>query len=600
MVGVPGKYKGCETCRLRRVKCDNTRPLCRKCLDGGRACAGYERETVFIVGTVEDQGRCSSHPPRRGVARSRSRGGRGKAVPARGMASSSTMGLASSSVTGMASLSGAGGVGRDGGAGLEFALREQLPLRPAWDSLVDVEWMGRRYRLRVAGLYTDLGGLGLMRGRAGGDGEGQGGGVFVSLPVYAPPPDVRPGQGQEVGVRARCLVHLGRPDEELGSGEEADGVCLFLYEHTSSYFSNQPHWQDPSANTNTIRGLGPEAFRSFPAHNFFVRVYRPVAIMSALLNRTPTYLSDPSWLTTPFATHPKSPLDHLLDSLSTFPALLARADHVLAQRHTLARRLTAQELLHTCLDVELNLARATQVLGGQQQQQPLFRFEAPSAAAPGEDGLPGEEKEEEAVAAAAAFPRLSFRSAHAALVMAHYWTALVVLYPTVWRLYFAAVLDPVVDVDAQQTQQQQQQQGIEMRWGSGHVGTGMGMGPMTGSSDVAVPGSRVLPVPVRLQALDPMRYSLARTREVSGNVCRAMDFLLAEGCVQPDLMWHMFRVVENLFREIGGMGMDMGLVVGHGGFELMWCEGFRERLVARGRKMREVVLGRRWVGVASF
>ncbi|KAH6627769.1 hypothetical protein F5144DRAFT_549180 [Chaetomium tenue] len=64
MVGVPGKYKGCETCRLRRVKCDNQRPYCRKCLDGGRTCAGYERETVFIIGTLEDQGRCSSHPPR--------------------------------------------------------------------------------------------------------------------------------------------------------------------------------------------------------------------------------------------------------------------------------------------------------------------------------------------------------------------------------------------------------------------------------------------------------------------------------------------------------------------------------------------------------
>ncbi|OAA64289.1 Zn(2)-C6 fungal-type DNA-binding domain protein [Niveomyces insectorum RCEF 264] len=64
MVGVPGKFKGCETCRLRRVKCDNTRPFCKKCQDTGRSCAGYERETVFIIGTPEDGGRCSSHPPR--------------------------------------------------------------------------------------------------------------------------------------------------------------------------------------------------------------------------------------------------------------------------------------------------------------------------------------------------------------------------------------------------------------------------------------------------------------------------------------------------------------------------------------------------------
>ncbi|KJR82369.1 uncharacterized protein SPSK_03074 [Sporothrix schenckii 1099-18] len=64
MVGVPGKFKGCETCRLRRVKCDNTRPYCKKCHDTGRECAGYDRETVFIIGTPQDGGRCSSHPPR--------------------------------------------------------------------------------------------------------------------------------------------------------------------------------------------------------------------------------------------------------------------------------------------------------------------------------------------------------------------------------------------------------------------------------------------------------------------------------------------------------------------------------------------------------
>ncbi|KAL2259324.1 hypothetical protein VTK26DRAFT_7041 [Humicola hyalothermophila] len=44
--------------------CDNARPFCRKCIDTGRECAGYERETVFIIGTIQDQSRCSSHPPR--------------------------------------------------------------------------------------------------------------------------------------------------------------------------------------------------------------------------------------------------------------------------------------------------------------------------------------------------------------------------------------------------------------------------------------------------------------------------------------------------------------------------------------------------------
>lgn len=66
MVGVAGKYKGCNTCRARRVKvraysdflvcmdsliglkCDNERPTCRKCSDSGRECQGYG-ESFFPI-----------------------------------------------------------------------------------------------------------------------------------------------------------------------------------------------------------------------------------------------------------------------------------------------------------------------------------------------------------------------------------------------------------------------------------------------------------------------------------------------------------------------------------------------------------------------
>ncbi|KAL4971842.1 hypothetical protein BDW66DRAFT_155288 [Aspergillus desertorum] len=32
---------GCRTCKIRRVKCDEQRPSCRKCVDSGRTCDGY-------------------------------------------------------------------------------------------------------------------------------------------------------------------------------------------------------------------------------------------------------------------------------------------------------------------------------------------------------------------------------------------------------------------------------------------------------------------------------------------------------------------------------------------------------------------------------
>jgi hypothetical protein len=318
--------------------------------------------------------------------------------------------------------------------------------------------------------------------------------------------------------------------------------------------------------------------------------------MTALLNRTQTFLSEPHWLATPFEYHPKSPLDHLLDLLSSLPAIRGRADRVLAQQHTLARRLTAQDLLNNCLDMELELGRwysnttTTQTMGGQQQQQPLFWLTSPPATA-GAMPFPA--------------PLLSFRDAHAALALGYYWIALVLLYQTVWKLYFAAVIDPVIDAAEAGTgflppQAAAQQQGVGMNMGmhmgwGGHddddMGMGMGMG---GVGDVSG-----LPVPPRLQALDPMRYSLAKVREMAGNVCRVMEFLLGEGCVQPDLMWHMLLVVARFFEDIGNMG-EMVAGPGDGRLELMWCEGFRERLMARGREMHEVVLGRRWVDLASF
>jgi hypothetical protein len=195
-------------------QCDNTRPYCRKCLDGGRDCAGYERETVFIIGTIEDQGRCSSHPPR--VVKSKKGGGKSSAAATSGSASASAAGSRSGSRRGSEEEEWFGeGEGWSGSGGLE--VRE--PLRPAWDDLVSVVWRGRGFRLQVAGLYTD------MRGVVGG-GEGEEGG-YVSLPGYVPP-DVQPRLGEEeFGMRARCLVHLVAPD--VGQGP-TDSICLFLYE----------------------------------------------------------------------------------------------------------------------------------------------------------------------------------------------------------------------------------------------------------------------------------------------------------------------------------------------------------------------------------
>ncbi|KAE8371315.1 hypothetical protein BDV26DRAFT_286888 [Aspergillus bertholletiae] len=49
MVGVAGKSKGCNTCRKRKIACDQQRPACAQCARSNRVCGGYLRERVFVM-----------------------------------------------------------------------------------------------------------------------------------------------------------------------------------------------------------------------------------------------------------------------------------------------------------------------------------------------------------------------------------------------------------------------------------------------------------------------------------------------------------------------------------------------------------------------
>ncbi|KAI9737232.1 MAG: hypothetical protein M1818_005764 [Claussenomyces sp. TS43310] len=53
MVGVPGRSKGCHTCRRRKVKCDLQRPECERCARSSILCDGYSRFPVFLNRTAQ-------------------------------------------------------------------------------------------------------------------------------------------------------------------------------------------------------------------------------------------------------------------------------------------------------------------------------------------------------------------------------------------------------------------------------------------------------------------------------------------------------------------------------------------------------------------
>ncbi|KLU82038.1 hypothetical protein MAPG_01117 [Magnaporthiopsis poae ATCC 64411] len=304
MVGVPGKYKGCNTCRLRRVKkCDNERPFCRKCIDSGRKCEGYERERIFIIGTPEQGGRCSSHP-RRNVP---SRSSKKASTPARSDTSSR------SEEPERVKQEDA-----DQGERLELVAIE--PLRPAWDDIVALSRRGTVYHAQISALNTSLAAIvhddEMSRGKA----------TRLFFPPYIPP-DTRPSMGNdEFGLRSHCMAHLSEMEEtrnEVGETVGTNSICLFLFEqqqqNTSMSSSISTPWAGASAQGSSASQPVPGSFRNFPAHHFFVRVLRHNGICTALLNRKSTFLAEHEWTTVPWESHPKSALDRLFDVLALLP-----------------------------------------------------------------------------------------------------------------------------------------------------------------------------------------------------------------------------------------------------------------------------------------
>ncbi|SPO04527.1 uncharacterized protein DNG_07212 [Cephalotrichum gorgonifer] len=328
MVGVAGKFKGCETCRRRRVKCDNTRPLCKKCVDNGRDCEGYQRERVFITAGVEQRGRCSSHPRRTtGGSSTKSKSQTPEAEENEEEYGYEQAPQFASSYPPQP----------------EFLLEQQQPGATAWSDTITLSSRGAQHVVPVVAFHADL--RGMLRASAA-DGRF----TVVEGPAY-PVPDFRmpfAEAGLEVG--GHCLVHI--PDRAAGGN-----LCAFVFEHSAPLLSSGgiSPWGSDLNQTSTIQTRGPESVQFFPAHHFFARIYRPHTIGMALLNRRETFLASPEWTTTPWQIHPKSLLDSLLDTLAFLPSLFARSDTLLSQPPSPPRQHHLHELFTTCLRVERRL-----------------------------------------------------------------------------------------------------------------------------------------------------------------------------------------------------------------------------------------------------
>jgi hypothetical protein len=205
---------------------------------------------VFITATIDDGGRCSSHPPRQ--------------TPASGKKANTD----------------------EDRPRLDAA----EPLAPAWDDCITLTNHGVEYRLQITGLQTQLQKL----PRPGG--ESSRARDPVDLPSYTLP-DVQPTTtSHEFDMKGQCLVHFSARGTD--EGEATDGLCAFLYEvgsavrrsrsHTLRYdcqrnasvaiFENTAPGRIPQELLSSVRKQGPTSFCQFPTHHFFVRVYRHSAV----------------------------------------------------------------------------------------------------------------------------------------------------------------------------------------------------------------------------------------------------------------------------------------------------------------------------------
>ncbi|BCR99699.1 Zn(II)2Cys6 transcription factor domain-containing protein [Aspergillus luchuensis] len=57
MVGVPGQYGGCATCRRRKKGCDRKTPFCTQCVQARLVCEGYSRNYSVWVNSTDGENR---------------------------------------------------------------------------------------------------------------------------------------------------------------------------------------------------------------------------------------------------------------------------------------------------------------------------------------------------------------------------------------------------------------------------------------------------------------------------------------------------------------------------------------------------------------
>lgn len=291
MVGVPGKSKGCSTCRRRKKGCDQRRPTCGQCSASGYLCGGYQRELSFII-----------HPASKSVE---------KAFFLRHSRQSTSLAFVPS-LNRTAVDHQCQALFWDlylpyGAAEVNNAMLSRCDHVPNWTSIV-LELPQDEPALNLA-----FSALSVSRvGRSNNDLRL----VKESTKIYG-----------------RALKDLQKAlyDESRMRTVEVLAACsiLGLYEvfEGGDAMDQSVGWISHAAGAaRLIEGRGPHRHVERQSHHIFLGARLPI-LFSAILRRKKTFLAQQEWLSVPWQSMPcKTPHDVLIDLAVNIPGLLEEFD----------------------------------------------------------------------------------------------------------------------------------------------------------------------------------------------------------------------------------------------------------------------------------
>ncbi|OJD37392.1 c6 zinc finger domain protein [Diplodia corticola] len=329
MVGVPGRSKGCATCRRRKKGCDLQRPACGQCLKSGLQCGGYDRQRIFINHTAAQPSTLAAvAPPTRCSA---------VAPPVQSVEILLPDALTRTAYE-LKSL----------GLFWEAYLPQGMPFTAASAQLTTGAWLRivdsiyhREPSLKHALLAMSLAVIGRQRDDA-----------WMLSQGYASHGAALREMSQALQIPARA------PRDELVAASKLMGLFEILFgADDKDDFAQARSWgSHVKGEQLLVAARGPHAHVHGNAHALFVDGRFNMMIQAAR-SRKKTMFSNPEWKEIPWQAIPKTPKDALLDIMVDIPTLMEKLNDLIEGDHDEdTKEILREALIRECWDADRRLS----------------------------------------------------------------------------------------------------------------------------------------------------------------------------------------------------------------------------------------------------